>query len=462
MISWRPWAFFAGHRLIGSRVGEYYREFLRLRSATPVALEELAQSRLRALLRHAADQVPYYRKRVGPGARTLSDFPILSKLDLVRHFQEMMSPGLAQEYARGRPAPGYSWTEVKTGGTSGVPTTLIHDRDFRDRGRASRLFSQYLCGFPLGTPFFMLWGSMEDINSLRQSFPKRVLNGLMNQQVLNAFRMDENRMRSYLDQINRSRIGHLMAYVDAAEQLARFAQTTGLKLRGLDSVMACAGTVTPDARERIHRAFSARVHNKYGSRDCSDMACECERGKLHWYSHHVWLEGVDDQGRPVPPGETGRLLVTLLGNRSFPLVRYDIGDMGSLSPVRCRCGMPFPILERLEGRALEFVTDMTGARVTPVYIRHLIGVVHNPDNRLQCFQLNQFGRGRYELLLQMPQADQERYHRETCPLIQRDLEAVLGRGAQLEIHFRKRIAESGSGKFLYVRNLTRARAYPES
>ena len=119
------------------------------------------------------------------------------------------------------------------------------------------------------------------------------------------------------------------------------------------------------------------------------MACECGSGRLHVYSQHTLLEIVDGEGRPVPAGVTGRILVTLLGNRGFPLIRYEIGDVGSLSDVSCPCGLPFPVLQSVEGRALECLTDSRGNFVSPVYVRHLVGVVHNTDNVIQRFQLNQ-------------------------------------------------------------------------
>ena len=455
MMGWRQLALRAAHRLIGSRAGVYYREFLDLQTASPESLRRMSEQRLNDLLAHALAQAPFYRSAVGGRGRGLEDFPIVTKLDLVQQFNDFMTPELAREFQAGVPS-GYSWVAVKTGGTSGVPTTLIHDREFRDRGRASRLFSQALCGFPIGTPYYQLWGSMEDVNAMRDAFAKRVLRRLSNVHVMNAFRMDADRMRDYLARINASPIRHLMAYVDAAEQLARFAATEGITVKPLTSVMACAGTVTEAVRDIIGRVFAARVHNKYGSRDCADMACECDRGRLHWFSHQIRLEVVDDDGHELPSGEPGRLLVTLLHNRQFPLIRYEIGDRAALIPGQCPCGMPFPLIEKLEGRTIEFVKDLAGTRVTPVYIRHLIGVVHNPHNELQRFQLNQLERDRYEVLFEVAADKREAYQGQIVPLIVRDLVTVFGKGARVEARLVDRIEESKSGKFVYVRNLFRS------
>ena len=446
-MNWRQHAFLLGHDAIGSKLRGHYREFLELEEWTPARLEEVHQARLARLLQHAVKEVPFYRERVR--VPQIGSFPVLRKEAVHAHFEELMEPSLRAEYRAPKRRRGYSWVEVKTGGSTGTPTTVIHDRDFRDWGRAGRLYSQYLCGFPLGTPFFMLWGSMRDINEARDSGQKRVLNALLGVRPMNAFLMDEGRMAEYARRLNESKVDHLMAYVDAAEQLARFIEKSGTRMRRLESVMACAGTVTEEARGTLGRVFGARIHNKYGSRECADIACECPAGGFHIYDNAVHLEIVDDNDRPVPAGATGRILVTLLHNARFPIIRYEIGDVGAFKEGVCGCGSPLPLLARVEGRISEIITAANGAYVSPVYIRHLIGVVHNPGG-LGKFQFVQEGTANYALALQMDAEFSEADFARMEALIRRDLETVLGAGGQLAIRRVDDIPPSESGKFLYV------------
>jgi len=436
---------------IGSHVRRTYRDFLSMERLASGLLADQTEERLGAVLRHAAEHVPYYRERVTVGGQpTLADFPVLAKADIGEHFAEFMAPELRESFQKG-PGRGYSWIQVKTGGSSGVPTTVIHDASFRDQGRGSRLYSQALCGFPFGRPHFRLWGSMAEISRARDSLGKRVMSALSGEQWLNAFLMDEARMTHYVEVINRSSVEYMMAYFDAAVALANFVKRRRLTVRPLSGIMACAGTVTDSGRALLQDVFKARVHNKYGSRECTDMACECEHGGLHRYSHHAHLEVVDDQGRPVEARVTGRLLVTLLGNPSFPLIRYEIGDMAALSDGICPCGRPFPLLERLEGRKLEFLTSTRGGFVSPVYIRHLIGVVHNPGC-IRCFQLIQERNGLYRLSLVLDPEVGEPVAAGLVGAIRTDLLAVLGGNAVLEINRVSGIPTSASGKFLYTMN----------
>jgi phenylacetate-CoA ligase len=435
--------------LLGSRVGARLEEYLRLEKATPDQLHELQNYRLFRLLRFAVDNVPYYRERCPSGDRIrLEDFPVLTKTSVRDHFRDLMSPEVKAGYGCRRRA-GYSWIEVKTGGSTGQPTSVIHDARFRDYGRAARLYSQHLCGFPFGTPYFRLWGSMKEIHQMRESAACRLTRLLSGERLLNAFRMSEERMRVYLASMSRSRIRHMMAYVDCAAELARFARKSGIPVRPLESLMACAGTVTPDSRALIESVFGCKLHNKYGSRECAEMACACRFGRMHIYTNHVLLEAVDERDRAVQPGTAGRLLVTLLNNHSFPMIRYEIGDVGALGEGNCPCGSPFPILDRVEGRSSEFLKTGSGAYVSPLYIMHLVGVVHNPGF-VRRFQLVQCEPTRFDLNLEVADDAPAGQLESLGGRLERDLGAVFGEACSVRARRVDVIPESSSGKFLYV------------
>ena len=61
------------------------------------------------------------------------------------------------------------------------------------------------------------------------------------------------------------------------------------------------------------------------------MAGECRlQTGLHVFADARKIEVVDDEGRSLPAGEVGDIVVTDLANRVFPIVRYRLGDRGSL------------------------------------------------------------------------------------------------------------------------------------
>jgi len=407
---------------------------------------------LTAELENAVRHVEFYRSRVAPrSVLHLDEFPILSKSDVRDRFREICHDALADNLDR--PRRGYSWVNVTTGGSTGTPVRVLHGPTYRDRGRAGRFFSQRLCGFPFGTPYVKLWGSMRDIGEDRASLVSAWLRRLARETPCNAFLMKPAQMTRYASAIRTSGIRHMMAYVDAAEEFARHVRQSGVTL-SLDSVMACAGQVTDDARRQIAETFGARVHNKYGSRECAELACECERGGFHIYTPHVVLEVVDDSGKPVPVGQRGRLLVTLLGNHEFPLIRYEIGDVAALSSDRCDCGFDTTLLQSVEGRTVEWLRSSEGAYVSPVFVRHLVGVVHN-DGSVRRFQLAQEAPAAFRLSLQFEAGTSDIRSTATADALLQDLQTVLGRDSRIVIERVADIAPLESGKYAYCVNRVR-------
>jgi phenylacetate-CoA ligase len=60
------------------------------------------------------------------------------------------------------------------------------------------------------------------------------------------------------------------------------------------------------------------------------MACQfTEGGPLNVMRPWLFLEILDDRGRPAAPGEIGRLVWTSTVCRGTPFLRYDVEDMGT-------------------------------------------------------------------------------------------------------------------------------------
>jgi len=86
---------------------------------------------------------------------------------------------------------------------------------------------------------------------------------------------------------------------------------------------------------------------------------------MHVNADVVRLEVLDDASRPVADGVEGNLVATLLVNHAMPLLRYRIGDRGSLLTERCDCGHPFPLLGVVTGRRADVMVLAGGRRVSP-------------------------------------------------------------------------------------------------
>jgi phenylacetate-coenzyme A ligase PaaK-like adenylate-forming protein len=147
-------------------------------------------------------------------------------------------------------------------------------------------------------------------------------------------------------------------------------------------VFSASEVLTASARSLIERAWGRPPRNVYGATETSGIAAECgEHQGMHVFDDLVVLEVVDDEYRPVPPGQYGAtVLVSVLFSRTMPLIRYEMSDSVKLSADGdCACGRPYTLLEGIQGRVqetLRFATPTGGARdVQPVVFHHVMDPV---------------------------------------------------------------------------------------
>lgn len=117
-------------------------------------------------------------------------------------------------------------------------------------------------------------------------------------------------------------------------------------------ILSTAETLTKEARQALAQAWGIQPFEAYGATETAEAASECQEHRgLHIYEDVVILEIVDNDNRPVPPGEYGdKVLATVLWSRTLPLIRYELSDHVKLAKDPCPCGRPFQLIEEIQGR----------------------------------------------------------------------------------------------------------------
>jgi phenylacetate-CoA ligase len=120
-------------------------------------------------------------------------------------------------------------------------------------------------------------------------------------------------------------------------------------------------------RERIESAWNARLFDHCGLTEVGPTGVECpdRPAGLHLLETEYVAEVIDPlNGQPLPPGETGELVLTNLGRLGSPLIRYRTGDIVRVDRAPCPCGRSFV---RLEGGILGRTDDMIHLRGNNLY-----------------------------------------------------------------------------------------------
>lgn len=118
--------------------------------------------------------------------------------------------------------------------------------------------------------------------------------------------------------------------------------------RALVSGDACPEEVL----QQCEAILGTKLFPHYGSREMAlggAITCPAHEG-MHLRENHVIAEIVDEDGRVLPPGEYGQLVITTIGMEALPLIRYRTGDYTRILPGACPCGSQTIRLGRLDRR----------------------------------------------------------------------------------------------------------------
>lgn len=337
-------------------------------------MAEWQQRQLRPLLYHARATTPFYRYRLAPlfnrdGSIDWArwpEVPILKRADVSQHFANLLSSAPPEEHG--------PFSDVSSSGSTGHPVTVRTTRWLNDMTAACNWRGQRWAGLDWSKPLLARGNTVPDTTigaPLGPWGPPWLPEAALGQRLHTNY---SNPYASDLEIIRRERV---YAYAATVNQLEIFFEAPNLpELPDLKVVLARGGAVTDFLRAQVARVSPARIVEAYSSKEAGALARPCPDGPgYHVNAEAVLLEIVDDAGRPVAPGEQGRVVVTPFGSTAMPLIRYDQGDV-AIAGEPCRCGRTLPLIRRLEGRTNAVFEHPDGRRsreMMPIEGRRLLG-----------------------------------------------------------------------------------------
>lgn len=343
----------------GGRFRAYCDEIERGQWLSEAALAEIQAARLRAMVAFSAEHVPYYRKLFAGLELTAADIatpadlaqlPVLDK-ETVRASPELFRPARLRERA----------VSQSTGGTTGTPLRYwVTPSAMQYTYATYEVRFRNWAGVALGDRMASINGrKVVPVEQTKPPFWR--YNLAFNQLYLSAYHLTEENLPAYIGQLERYRPEVLVGYVSAVHLLADHINRHGLKgaVRPR-AVLASSETLFPWMRDDIERAFGCKAHDGYGLGELVAFITECSQGGLHVSPEYGVVEGVELDGER-------RLVATGLFNKAMPLLRYDTGDVIDLAELgqRCECGRELPLVNKLLGRADDYVVTPDGRSVGP-------------------------------------------------------------------------------------------------
>jgi phenylacetate-CoA ligase len=352
-------------------------------------------------------------------------------------------------------------TWYASGGSTGAPAQILVDRDTSAWFLAVQNLHDSWAGYRPGERRALVWGSERDLYAEREKLRTVAGRWLRNETVLNAFRMDFDRMRRYLGILHARRPALIVGYADCLVELARLAEREAIPVWSPHAIISTAGTLYPEMRAAIERVFRAPVFDRYGSREVGDVACEdsSHNGLVVCAPTH-YVEIAGPEGDPCRPGETGEMLITLLVNYSMPLIRYRVGDLAAWAEEADAAGRTWPVLRHIAGRTMDVFQRADGGVVSPSVFVYTVGIALN-DGWVHKYQVIQEALDEFRILIVPGDGDLRPSSRETqLAGIRGKMKHAVGPDCRVHIELVPSIEPSPSGKHRWL--VCKAAAAPAS
>ena len=259
------------------------------------------------------------------------------------------------------------------------------------------------------------------------------------QMIYSSFHLTEDKIGYYVESLNKYKPQSINGFFTAICDVASYIDRHNLKLEFVPiAIFPTSETVNDEGRRLIERVFQCKVYDQYASSENAPFVAECKNQKLHMEMNTGVIEAQ----------ENGEVLVTSFTSHGTPLIRYAIGDkMDFAEPsVSCDCGLHGPIINKIQGRRLDFLYKADGAKINAGNVSNLLKYLPNSVIR------SQFRQDRMDEIEILLEVDQARFREESKKDILKECEHTFGKETKVKIRVVDEIPRAASGKYRFIVN----------
>lgn len=436
----------AALRAVAASTPEFRAAVCGLRVALAAdALDVWIDQRIASVVRAARRHVPAYGDLLQglPGTAIdrarLADLPVVSKHTFC---------GEAPERWLSRRVPCVLRRRVKTSGSTGDPFVFFRSRRFTDYALTThvmREFDRWTSGGP-PTRLVSTWsepGMLHLHHEVRSIYPRRLYVSNLDPEGAAAA------VRAFDPELIEGRaqtVFRLLLELERADGVPP----------SLRAVCFTQETLFEHQRREVEGLAGVPVFGRYGSEELTGaLAHSCRAGRYHVHPLLGYVEILDDDGRPVAPGQVGRIVATSFVNTAMPFIRYDTGDVAMRPDVAaCECGCPYPSFGSLEVSRRHAIHGRDGTVFTDALIaQHLILELDGVASQVQGFQYRQLGSAHWRMeVCFRPDVESGGLLRR----MQAQADALFGDRLALEVSPTRDLWRTGRGKRVLVKALGEA------
>jgi phenylacetate-CoA ligase len=314
----------------------------------------MQDARLRAIVRHAWANSPFYRQKFHDVGLQPDDIRTTADLVHLPPTTKAELQAAPEGVARARGYSDRNTVREATSGSSGRTLQIDHSHSAYDRYFAFAFRHLWDIGYrPWHRVAYTAYDSLLELPWQRL--------GLGTRRQVDLRQRDP---RAYVEAMLRIRPDVITAYPSILRLVIRSATAAELRQIRPRAIHLHSELLTAGIRAEISQAFGCECFDDYSTFEFHHVAYECRQHAYHIAADNVVVEFVRD-GQPVQAGQQGELLLTGLTNYAMPLLRYAIGDVGARGTRQCMCGRGFPTMQLLEGRVDDFIVLPSGRCFSP-------------------------------------------------------------------------------------------------
>ncbi|WP_299127971.1 phenylacetate--CoA ligase family protein [uncultured Winogradskyella sp.] len=221
-------------------------------------------------------------------------------------------------------------------------------------------------------------------------YKERLKDVFSNRYRFSVFDLSDTSFDVAVKKFKHTRFEFINGYTSPIVQFAKYLKRKNIVLKTIcPNLKVCIVTsemLFKDDKVLMEIQFGVPVVNEYGASELDLIAFENTKDEWQVNSETLYVEILDENNRVLPYGEEGRIVITSFYNKAHPFIRYDIGDIGSLSK---NSTLKKPILKKLTGRTNDIAVLPSGKKAAGLTFYYITKSVIENDGNVSEFTIVQ-------------------------------------------------------------------------
>lgn len=345
--------------LLGYSISKHLKFLLESQWWSESQLIEYQNIKLRALVKHAYKNVPYYsalfkKLHLTPEDIETTDdlikLPILTKEEIKKNFKNRSI--IAKNI------PSNKIILSSTSGSTGEPLHYYSTKESESFKKACAIRGWYWMGYRLGDKYVK-------ISQYERPFHKRIQDFINNSKYISSQQLTDDNFRKMIKEINDFSPKIIRSYPDQLKSLSSYCRKNNVNVRSPISITTTGSKLHNIDRSNIEHIFKTRIFDSYSCEGGANIS-ECETHRNYHSSMEYAITEIINTYKLEDNCEKGRLITTDLHNYAVPFIRYDSQDFVTKSLRKCSCGRNLLTIKEIDGRDSDILVTPSGKKIIAI------------------------------------------------------------------------------------------------